>query len=77
MNPIFIMIKPAKNPFNKLFFIFFFLLLNKSGSLISFTYPSSISLNINNYFIVEQKGIYVYDSEFKNIIKSYPFNEAE
>ena len=49
----------------------------KELTTIDFTYPTSIVLPNNNFFIVEKEGIYVYDSSFKNKIKSYPFDSGE
>ena len=49
----------------------------KELTTIDFTYPTSIVLPNNNFFIVEKEGIYVYDSSFKNKIKSYPFDSWE
>lgn len=58
--------------------LFLFLIQLKTGSsLITFTHPSAISLPNNNFFVVEQDGIYVYDSDFINIVKSYPFSYSE
>ena len=60
-----------------LIFTLFIILLVPCNSFISFPYPSAVSLLNSNFFIVEQKGIYIYDSEFKNIIYSFPFTEEE
>ena len=49
----------------------------KVGALISFTYPSAISLMNGNFFIVEQNGIFVYDEQLTNIIRNYSFKEED
>ena len=66
-----------KNTFNKLFIFLLILLIQKGNSLISFTHPSAISLPNNNFFIVEQNGVYVYDQNLANVIKSYSFSDSE
>ena len=71
MNSLLIMINLIKYYYNIFFLLSLLLLFNKSTSLISFKYPSSISLLNHNFFIVEEKGIYVYDKDFKYIVKSY------
>ena len=59
---------------------FLFLLLahiTRGNCLISFTFPTATKLLNNNFFIIEHKDIYVYDKEFKNIVKTYPLNSDE
>lgn len=77
MRSAFIMSRFKKNTFNKLFIFLLILLIQKGNSLISFTHPSAISLPNNNFLIVEQNGVYVYDQNLANVIKSYPFSDSE
>ena len=44
-------------------------------SLIELNFPSAISLLNGNIFVVEKKGIFVYDEQLKNIIYNYNFKE--
>ena len=45
---------------------------------VDFNYPSAISLSNGNIFIVEKKGIFVYNEQLINIIYNYTFeNENE
>ena len=46
-------------------------------SLVELNYPSAISLSNGNIFVVEKKGIFIYDEQLKNIIHSYIFEESE
>ena len=77
MRSAFIISRFKKNTFNKLFIFLLILLIQKGNSLISFTHPSAISLPNNNFLIVEQNGVYVYDQNLANVIKSYPFSDSE
>ena len=47
----------------------------KVVSLVDLNYPSAISLDNGNIFIIEKNGILVYDEQLNNIIYNYPFNE--
>ena len=49
--------------------------LIKLASSIEFVYPSSVSLNNGNIFIIEKMGIFIYDEQLTNIIHEYPFTE--
>ena len=60
-----------------LFIIYIIISTIKVGELISFTYPSAISLMNGNFFIVEQNGIFVYDEQLTNIIRNYSFKEED
>ena len=44
---------------------------------LDFSYPSAISLPDGNIFIVEKRGIFVYDEKLINIIYNYPFEVNE
>ena len=57
-----------------LFSILFFI---KSISTLDFTYPSAISLNNGNIFVIEKEGICIYDEQLVNIVYNYPFEEGE
>ena len=46
-------------------------------SRLDINYPSSLSLSNGNIFIVEKKGIFVYDGHLKNVIYNYIFEEGE
>ena len=61
------------------FFILFFSLFKGRNLSIDLTYPSAFCLINSNIFLIEQKGVYVYDQTLENIINSYsyPFNEEE
>ena len=70
--------------FLKLFYINFysFFLLNISisqiKSILSFTYPSAITLLNGNIFVVEKFGIYICDQTLSYIIKNeYTFSEED
>ena len=58
-----------------IFILYFFLSLIKVISSIEFNYPSAISLNNGNIFIIEKMGISIYDEQLKNLIHEYPFTE--
>jgi len=60
-----------------IFILFIIISLSEVLSLLDFTYPSAISLINGNVFIIEKKGIYVYDGQLQNIIFNYPFQESE
>ena len=68
-----------KSTFNGINFLILYIILStgKVISLIDFTYPSALGLSTGNVFVVEKKGIYVYDGQLNNIIYSYPFEEGE
>ena len=66
-----------KTIFHMLFLFLSLILIEDGNSLVSFTYPSAITLSNNNYFIVEQNGIYVYDKDFSYIVNSYTFTYYE
>ena len=61
------------------FFILFFSLFKGRHLSIDLTYPSAFCLINSNIFLIEQKGVYVYDQTLENIINSYsyPFNEEK
>ena len=59
-----------------MFIIYLFLSIHQVIS-VDFTYPSAIGLPNGNIFIVEKKGIYVYDERLLNVIHSYPFETNE
>ena len=46
-------------------------------SRLDINYPSALSLSNGNIFIVEKKGIFVYDGHLKNVIYIYIFEEGE
>ena len=58
-----------------IFILYVFLYSIKLISSIEFNYPSAISLNNGNIFIIEKMGIFIYDEQLKNIIYEYPFTE--
>ena len=66
-----------KSSFNAINIFIFFIIISfgKVISLLDFTYPSAIGLTNRNVFIVEKKGIYVYNEEINSVIYSYPFQE--
>ena len=66
-----------KKIINKLLVVLFSIFLNEANSLVSFTYPSAVTLPNNNYFIIEQNGIYIYDKYFSSIVNSYIFSNEE
>ena len=66
-----------KTIFHMLFLFLSLILIEDGNSLVSFTYPSAITLSNNNYFIVEQNGIYVYYKDFSYIVYSYTFTYYE
>ena len=64
--------------FNVFYLIIIFILINKNISLISFTYPSSISLSNGNIFIIHKSGISICNSALSEIINNITiFNEDE
>ena len=60
-----------------IFSILFMNIIQVSFSIVKFEYPTALSLFNGNIFVVEKKGIYVYDEQVKNIIYEYPFSENE
>ena len=70
--------KSAFNGINiNIFLLYLILSIVKVISLLDLTYPSAIGLSDGNIFIVEKKGIYVYDGQLKNIVSNYLFEEGE
>ena len=68
--------KSAFNGIN-IIILYIILLTGKVISVKDFTYPSALGLSTGNVFVVEKKGIYVYDGQLKNVIYSSPFEEGE
>ena len=66
-----------KSNFHLIFLFLFLVLLQKENCSVTLTFPSSIVLPNNNFFIIEHKNIFIYDSEFKSIVKSYPLEIDE
>ena len=68
-----------KSSFNGIIIFILYIIISfiKVISLLDFTYPSAISLLNGNIFIVEKRGILVYDSQMQDIIYNYPFQENE
>ena len=66
-----------KNNFHLIFLFLFHVLFKKENCSVTLTFPSSIVLPNNNFFIIEHKNIFIYDSEFTNIVKSYPLQIDE
>ena len=66
-----------KNNFHLIFLFLLLVLFQKENCLVTLTFPSSIVLPNNNFFIIEHKNILVYDKEFENIVKSYPLENDE
>ena len=60
-----------------IYIILFINIIKVSLSIVKFEYPTALSLFNGNIFVVEKKGIYVYDEQVKNIIYEYPFSENE
>ena len=59
-----------------IFYIFWIFLSEKILSqkeLFTFKYSKIFELHNENYLICTEKGIYIYDSEFKNNLSSYTF----
>ena len=57
-----------------------YIIVNSIGkviSLVDLNYPSAISLDNGNIFIIEKNGILVYDEQLNNIIYNYRFTEQE
>ena len=52
-------------------------IIQVSFSIVKFEYPTAISLFNGNIFVVEKKGIYIYDEQVKNIKYQLPFSEDE
>ena len=59
-----------------IFLLFIVIPFGNAISLLDFKYPSAISLLNQNVFVVEQKGIFVYDKQLKNIIYFHPFKNS-
>ena len=57
--------------------LFLLIFIKEANSLVSFTYPSAITLSNNNFFIVEQTGIYIYNKDFSYVANPYTFNYYE
>ena len=57
--------------------LFLTFLIRNVISLLNFNYPSAISLINGNVFVVEKKGIFIYDSQLKNIVDSHPFQDED
>lgn len=57
--------------------LFLTFLIGNVISLLNFNYPSAISLTNGNVFVVEKKGIFIYDSQLKNIVDSHPFQDED
>ena len=53
-----------------IFFILFFININKIFSTLLFTYPTSITLSNGNILVIEKNGIYVCDATVENVIKT-------
>ena len=66
-----------KSTFNNvnMFILCLFLSFQQVAISIDFTYPSAIGLPNGNIFIVEKKGIFIYDEQLLNVLNSYPFAE--
>ena len=64
---------------NILFSLIIIISIQITISLLDFTYPSAISLTNGNIFVVEKNGIFVYDSQLKNIVDNhnYPFEDED
>ena len=60
-----------------IFLILFMNIIQVSFSIVKFEYPTALSLFNGNIFVVEKKGIYIYDEQVKNIIYQLPFSEDE
>ena len=60
-----------------IYIILFINIIQVSLAIVKFEYPTALSLFNGNIFVVEKKGIYVYDEQVKNIIYEYPFSENE
>ena len=57
-----------------------YIIINSIGKVISsldLNYPSAISLDNGNVFIIEKNGIFLYNEELNNVIFNYQFNEEE
>ena len=70
--------------FVKLFYINFYsfillsITLSQIKSILSFTYPSAITLSNGNIFVVEKFGIYICDHTLSYIIKTeFTFSEED
>ena len=68
-----------KSLFSQINLMIFYVIISNLDVILSvdFIYPSSISLTNGNIFVVEQKGIYVYNEQLTNIIFNYTFKEEE
>ena len=57
-----------------------YIIINSIGKVISsldLNYPSAISIDNGNVFIIEKNGIFLYNEELNNVIFNYQFNEEE
>ena len=57
-----------------------YIIINSIGKVISsldLNYPSAISLDNGNVFIIEKNGIFLYNEELNNVIFNYQFDEEE
>ena len=57
--------------------IYFLFLSFQQIFSVDFNYPSAIGLPNGNIFLVEKKGIFVYDEQLINIIYNYTFEINE
>ena len=62
----------------KLIIIIFISLFKKEVCSFDLIYPTSLTLFIDNlFFIVEQRGIYIVNSAFEKIERSYNFSDND
>ena len=61
----------------KLFNIFSFIIFCLFSSSISFSFPSALTLPNGNIFVIDELGIYIYDSTFNLIRLEYSFPEED
>ena len=77
MKSIYIRNHTNKMNIHILHLLFLLIFIKEANSLVSFTYPSAITLSNNNFFIVEQTGIYIYNKDFSYVSNPYTFNYYE